>query len=352
MEIDRHHFAFMRRAFDLARKGRGLTSPNPMVGAVIVRDHQVIAGGYHRGAGQPHAEIEAIRDLENPDLARGADLYVTLEPCSTQGRTPPCTEAIIAAGFKRVIVGAIDPNPAHAGRGLEILRAAGIEVLSGVMERACNRINEAWNHYITTGLPFVTAKAALSLDGSLMRPVGEGQWLTSEAARAHSHRFLRAGVDAILIGAETLRRDNPRLDVRLPDGLRTTTPRQPWRVVLSRGGGELPKDANLFNDAHKERTIVLQDPALDLEEALRELARREITHVLVEGGARVLTEFFRRGLVQRAHFYYAPILCGAPVEDSPAAGRLGWLGRSAELVSPEITALGDGNFVVSGTFHA
>lgn len=344
MDIEQQFNKYMRRALHEARKGWGQTSPNPMVGAVIVRDAKRIASGYHHGAGQPHAEIEAIRDLPDPELARGADLYVTMEPCSTHGRTPPCTDAIIAAGFKRVIIGVIDPNPKHAGRGVEILRAHGIEVETGIIQRGCTRLNEAWNHWIVKGTPFVTAKAAFSLDGALVRPAGEGQWLTSEAAREHAHRHLRANVDAILIGAETLRRDNPRLDVRLPGA---ASARQPWRVVLSRGG-DLPKDANVFTDAHKDRTIVFQNPQLDIEEVLKELGRHEILSLLVEGGAQILTEFFRRRLVQRASFYYAPLLCGAPDPASPGLGRLGFLGSSVELLSPEVAALGGGNLVVSG----
>ena len=204
---------FMRAALREARRGVGRTSPNPAVGAVIVRGGRVVARGFHRCAGMPHAEIEAMTALKNPRLGAGRRIYVTLEPCSTHGRTPPCVEAIVRGGFARVVIGAIDPNPAHAGRGGELLRGAGIEVKTGVLEDECRELNVAFNKWIVTGLPFVIAKAALSLDGRLTRPPGEGQWLSNAASRADAHR-LRASVDAILVGAGTVRADNPRLTVR------------------------------------------------------------------------------------------------------------------------------------------
>jgi diaminohydroxyphosphoribosylaminopyrimidine deaminase/5-amino-6-(5-phosphoribosylamino)uracil reductase len=344
MEPDKIHSHLMRKALNQAHMMMGQTAPNPTVGAVIARDSKAIGRGHHKGAGHPHAEIEAMRSLEDPALARGADLYVTLEPCSTHGRTPPCTDAIIEAGFKRVFVGMVDPNPAHAGRGIELLRAKGIHVEVGILERQCRWLNEAWCHWIATGRPYVVAKAAFSLDGALRRPAGEGQWLTTEVARQHAHNMLRNRVDAILVGGETLRRDNPRLTIRPADG--SIPARQPWRVVVSRGG-ELPKDAHVFTDEWKDRTLVFQEPDLDLEAVLKELGKREIQSLLVEGGAKVLTEFFRRKLVQRVQFYYAPLICGAPDAERLDLGRLGWLGGSVELPRTEITALGNGEFCVT-----
>lgn len=294
----------MRAALREAERGVGMTSPNPAVGAVIVRGGRVIARGFHARAGRPHAEVEALGALKNPALARGEAIYVTLEPCSTHGRTPPCVEAIIRAGFARVVIGAIDPNPAHAGRGVDLLRAAGLAVTTGVLEEECRALNPAFNHWIATGMPFVIAKAGMSLDGRLTRPPGEGQWLTSAAARADAHQ-LRAQVDAILIGAQTLRADNPRLTIRGIPGAR-----QPWRVVVSRGR-PLPEDAHVFTDAHRDRTLVFRGKTL--RAVLRELGRQKITSVLIEGGMRVLGEAFDRRLVQRAHFYVAPMLCGGPV---------------------------------------
>jgi diaminohydroxyphosphoribosylaminopyrimidine deaminase / 5-amino-6-(5-phosphoribosylamino)uracil reductase len=295
----------MRLALREARRGVGRTSPNPAVGAVIVSVRgRLLARGWHRGAGLPHAEIAAIENLARPGLARGASIYVTLEPCSTHGRTPPCVDAIIAAGFARVIVGATDPNPAHAGRAFAKLRKAGIKVVENVLAAEAAALNPAFNKWIVTGLPLVIAKCALSLDGRLARLPAEGQWLTGPRARADAHR-LRAQVDAILIGAGTLRADNPRLTVR---GLRGVgSARQPWRVVLTRSG-ELPADAHLFTDEYKEQTLVFKNRSL--RAVLRELGRRQITSVLIEGGGVILAEAFRQRLVDRVHFYIAPVLTG------------------------------------------
>jgi len=321
----------MHAALLEARRGLGQSSPNPAVGAVIVRGGKVIARGFHRRAGMPHAEIEAIRALEKPELARGATIYVTLEPCSTHGRTPPCVEAIVRAGFRRVVIGAIDPNPAHAGRGVDLLKAAGIAVTAGILEAECRELNAAFNHWIVTKMPLVIAKAGMSLDGRLTRPPGEGQWLTSAAARADAQK-LRAQVDAILIGAGTLRADNPRLTVRGVKGAR-----QPWRVVLTRSG-RLPKDAHLFTDEHRDRTLVYRGQSL--RAVLRDLGRKQITSVLIEGGGQVLGEAFDRKLVQRVQFYVAPLLCGGP--DVVVGGRgVGATVEAPLIRNPHYEKLGD-----------
>jgi diaminohydroxyphosphoribosylaminopyrimidine deaminase/5-amino-6-(5-phosphoribosylamino)uracil reductase len=299
---------FMRLALREAERGLGLTSPNPCVGAVLVKHGRVLAKGYHRRAGCPHAEIEALRALRSAGSASGATLYVTLEPCSTHGRTPPCVEAIIAAGIARVVIGAIDPNPSHAGRGVEILRAAGLEVEWGVLEAECRELNVAFNKWIVTRRPWVIAKAGLSLDGRIARPPGEGQWLTSEASRADAQR-LRLRADAIVIGANTLRADDPRLTVRgLPEAEEKV---QPWRVVISSGKNPLPKKAQLFTDEHRERTLVFRGQTLAA--VLRELGKKHaVTCVLIEGGTRVLGEAFDKRLVDEVCFYLAPLLCGGP----------------------------------------
>jgi diaminohydroxyphosphoribosylaminopyrimidine deaminase/5-amino-6-(5-phosphoribosylamino)uracil reductase len=260
--------------------------------------------------------VEALSALQDPALARGSTLYVTLEPCSTTGRTPPCTQAILAAGFRRVVVGAADPHPAHSGRGLEILKRHGVEVVAGVLEEECIHLNRAFFKWITTRRPWVIAKAALSLDGRLTRPPGEGQWLTGPAALRDAHR-LRALSDAVLIGAGTLRADNPALSVRnVP--LPPHKP-QPRRIVLTRGGGALPAEATLFNDAEKGRTLVFD--SRPLESVLAELGETYgVTQLLVEGGGEVLGAFFDAGLVDEVCFYIAPILCGGPV---PGVGGMG-----------------------------
>ncbi len=302
------HTRFMRAALREAAKGLGATSPNPAVGAVLVRNGRILARGWHRRAGLPHAEVEALQALPDPALAKGATLYVTLEPCSTTGRTPPCTEAILRAGIRKVVVGATDPHPAHSGRGLEMLRKRGVEVVAGVLQAECAYLNRAFFKWIVTRRPWVVAKAALSLDGRLTRPPGEGQWLTGPAALRDAHR-LRALSDAVLIGAGTLRADNPALSVRrvpLPEGKP-----QPWRVVLTRGGGGLPPESRIFKDADAERTLVFT--SRPLEEVLSELGEKHaVTQLLVEGGGEVLGAFFDGHHVDEVCFYLAPMICGGP----------------------------------------
>lgn len=294
--------SFMRLAISEAKKGVGWTSPNPAVGAVVVKGGQVLATGYHQAAGRPHAEVEALRTTTD---ARGATLYVTLEPCSTHGRTPPCTGAIVAAGIARVVVGTVDPNPKHAGRGLSILRKAGIEVTRGVLETPCRELNLAFNKWIATGMPWVIAKAALTLDGRLTLPPGAGRWLSGAAARRDAHAQ-RAEVDAILIGAGTLREDNPRLTVR---GLGRKA-RQPWRVILA-GGRVLPPHAHVFTDRHRDRTLVFRGRTLS--EVLAELGQRQITSVLVEGGGVVLGSAFDEQVVDQVQFYLCPLMGAGPI---------------------------------------
>jgi diaminohydroxyphosphoribosylaminopyrimidine deaminase/5-amino-6-(5-phosphoribosylamino)uracil reductase len=296
---------FMRLALREAERGLGWTSPNPAVGAIIVKDDRILAKGWHHRAGEPHAEIEAIRALRKPGQAEGATLYVTLEPCCTHGRTPPCTDAIIAAGFRRVVFGATDPNPLHAGHAITVLKRAGIEVTNGILSEECIDLNVGFNKWITKGLPFVIAKAGMSVDGRLSRPPGEGRWLTSELSRADAMK-LRAHVDAILIGAGTLRADDPLLTIRGVPGFEE---KQPLRVVITRNG-HLPKDARLFNDEYRGRTLVYR--AKPLRHILHDLGRRGCTSVMIEGGGELLGAAFDARLVDRVHFYVAPLLCGGP----------------------------------------
>jgi diaminohydroxyphosphoribosylaminopyrimidine deaminase/5-amino-6-(5-phosphoribosylamino)uracil reductase len=325
---------FMRAALAEAKRALGRTSPNPAVGAVIVKNGRMIARGFHHRAGEPHAEIEALRALPRPGMARGAAMYVTLEPCSTHGRTPPCVDAILDAGLARVVIGAIDPNPAHAGKGVDLLRAGGVEVTTGILEDDCRELNAAFNHWIVTKSPLVIAKAGMSLDGRLTRPPGEGQWLTSEASRSDA-QALRAQVDAILIGAETLRNDNPRLTVR---GQRDeSVVRQPWRVIVTRSGN-LPRSAHVFTDEHRDRTLVFRGKSL--KAVLRDLGRRQVTSVLIEGGMRVLGDAFDRRLVHRVHFYVAPLLCGGPIPVVGGRGA-GSTAESVRIANPRYTRIGD-----------
>ncbi len=297
----------MRLAIREARKGIGKTAPNPAVGAVLVRDGKVISKGWHRAAGRPHAEIEALGKVSD---AAGCTLYVTLEPCSTHGRTPPCTAGIIRAGISRVVFGATDPNPAHAGRAKKILKKAGIEVSTGVLADQCSELNAAWNKWISTGLSFVTAKAGMSLDGRIASFPGR-RWITSEAARADAMK-LRASCDAILVGAETVRVDDPHLTIR-----GVSKCRQPWRVVWSRSG-EIPREAKILTDEFRDRTLVFKGKSL--LSVLRDLGRRGVQHVLIEGGGRTHGEAFDRGLVDRVVFYVAPVVLGG---NTPAVGGRG-----------------------------
>src|SRR5215831_5412280 len=268
---------FMRAALVEAKKALGLTSPNPAVGAVLVIDNRIVAKGHHREAGHAHAEINCLRDFAVP-IPTQATLYVTLEPCSTAGRTAPCTDAIIKAGVKNVVIGATDPNPQHSGRGIVQLRNAAVQVRYGILTQECTRLNEAFNKWIVTGQPFVIAKCGMSLDGRLTRPPGESRWITGRDARRDAHR-LRGQVDAVLVGAETVRADNPRLTVR---GVRRA--RQPWRIVLTRSG-RLPRGADLFSDRFAARTLIFRRKRLAA--VLRDLGKRGITSVLIEGGGEV-----------------------------------------------------------------
>src|SRR5213082_220075 len=257
------HEKFMRAALLQAKKGLGTTSPNPAVGVVLVWRNRIIARGHHRRAGGDHAEVDCLRKLDDPIPAE-AVLYVTLEPCSTRGRTAPCANYIIQRGVRRVVIGAVDPNPKHRGRAIGLLRAAGVDVRTGVLENECTRLNEAFNKWIVTGEPFVTAKCGMSLDGYLTRPPGETRWLTSESSRAHAHR-LRAVVDAIIVGAETIRRDNPRLTVR-----RGSRRVQPLRVIHTKSG-RLPRTEKVFCDSNRDRALICQNKSL--RSVLRDLGR-------------------------------------------------------------------------------
>jgi diaminohydroxyphosphoribosylaminopyrimidine deaminase/5-amino-6-(5-phosphoribosylamino)uracil reductase len=301
---------FMRAALREARKALGQTSPNPVVGAVLVIDDRIVAKGHHREAGRDHAEIECLRNFGAAVPARGT-LYVTLEPCSTAGRTAPCTNAILKAGVRSVVVGAIDVNPRHCGNGVVQLRNAGVKVRQGVLADECARLNEAFNKWIVTGRPLVIAKCGMSLDGRLTRPPKEPRWITGRSARRHA-RALRAQVDAILVGAETLRADNPRLTVR---GARRA--RQPWRVVLTRSG-KLPRRARLFSDHLAARTLIYK--AKSLADVVKELGKCSITSVLIEGGGDVLGQALDARLIDKVQLYIGPILMGGPVIAFPGRG--------------------------------
>jgi len=332
MQFSRQDEQWMQQALRLARRGAGQTSPNPAVGAVVVRAGKVIGQGWHQQAGGPHAEILALSQLR----ARGATLYVTLEPCCTHGRTPPCTAAIIAAGIRRVVVAAKDPNPRHDGRGLAVLRRAGIRCDIGLLATEATRLNSSFNHWITTGRPLVTTKLALSLDGKFTTQTGDSQWITSATARREAHK-LRSCSDAVMVGAGTVITDNPRLTLR--HGVRGSRSerdkRQPWRVVID-ARGRCPRAAHLFTDPHRYRTIVGTTPQspvawrralalagvtvlvlpaqqrhVNLSVLLAELGRMEITSLLIEGGGELHRAFFAADLVDHIAFFFAPKIIGS-----------------------------------------
>ena len=324
---------FMRLALRLARRGHGATSPNPLVGAVVVKGGKIIGRGWHRRAGLPHAEIEALLNAQkNYFNPRGATLYVTLEPCCTHGRTPPCTDAIISAGIKRVVIGATDPNPNHAGKGFKILKRAGINVVHGILADECAKLNEAFNHWIVERTPFVTVKAAMTLDGKIATASGESKWITGEEARAHGMK-LRQGSDAILVGINTILADNPSLTARSQNkNLR--------RIILD-SQARTPLAAKVVSDefaalttiivskvAPKQRVAALSEkvkviiaPAansklkiknskLNLRWLLKKLGAENVTSLLVEGGGEVNASFLLGGLAQRVAFFYAPKILG------------------------------------------
>ena len=288
---------WMRRALDLARKAGEGTRPNPRVGAILVKGGRIVGAGYHRKAGLPHAEIEAIQQAGLK--AKGAKLIVTLEPCSTHGRTPPCTDRIVASGIREVVYGAGDVDRRNAGSAERILVRKKIRVVKGVLREECEKLNEDYRHWTRKREPWVILKLAMTMDGYLVVP--GRRWVTGELARAEVQK-LRAGCDAILVGAETLRKDNPKLTVR-----KGRLEEQPWRVVVTRSG-KLPKGANLFQDRNKERTLVYRRKKWS--EVLKDLHRRGVSRLLVEGGAEVAEGLIQARKVNEVVLYLAPILVG------------------------------------------
>lgn len=328
--------AFMGEALDLAAQARGRTSPNPMVGALVVRDRQVVGRGYHHKAGEPHAEVLALR--EAADRARGAALLVTLEPCSHFGRTGPCATAVAEAGIAQVYAAMEDPNPLVAGSGFRYLRERGVAVEVGLLEAEARRLNEGFVKRVTTGLPFVELKMAMTLDGKIATSTGRSRWITGEPAREWVHRR-RDAADAVLVGANTVRLDNPQLTVRPApaDG------RQPLRCVVT-ASGRLPHDAALFTDGAAE-TVVFGPPDFTgpglLADALRHLADRGANDVFVEGGATLAAELLRAGLVDRLSVFVAPKLFGGDGASGFAELGVEDPSQAVQLDGLEVTRIGD-----------
>ena len=328
---------FMQRALDLAAKALGRTSPNPAVGAVIVRGGRVIGEGFHRRAGLPHAEVEALQRVNG--TARGATLYVNLEPCAHHGRTPPCAEALIAAGLKRVVVGIVDPNPLVRGRGLRRLRQAGIAVTTGILREECERLNEDFAVFIRTGRPLVTLKLAASLDGRIATASGDSHWISGERSRRLVHE-LRNRVDAVLVGAETVRVDDPQLTCRVRggrdplrvilDGRLTISPAArvctqrstaPTLVVTMAESGQGEKRRLLEQQGVEILCLAGDQGRVPLRPLLAALGRRGVKHVLIEGGGQVAAAALAEGVVDKVLFFYGPLLLGS--ESRPMIGPLG-----------------------------
>lgn len=357
---------YMQMALELAASARGRTSPNPMVGAVVVKDGNVVGRGCHLRAGTPHAEVHALKEAGNK--AKGATLYVTLEPCCHHGRTGPCSEAVINAGVSKVVVATADPNPLVAGGGVERLREAGVEVTLGVMEEEARELNEVFIKYITTRRPFVVVKAAVSLDGKIATRSGKSKWLTGSEARAYGHQ-MRDCYDAILVGIGTILADDPSLTARLPEG----RGRDPARIILD-SQARTPLNARLLIQLSEAPTIIavtacappgrqeaLQQAGaevlvvngghrVDLAELMKLLGEKEITSVLIEGGAGVHGSAITAGIVDKVAWFIAPKIIGG----REAPGPVGGLGvddpsEAAELERLKVSRLGP-DLCVEGYF--
>ncbi len=320
-------YAYMKMALSLAEKGRGFTSPNPMVGAVVVKNDKVVGKGWHEKAGLPHAEVNAINDAGS--MAEGATIYVTLEPCNHHGRTPPCTEKILAAGIRRVVVALADPNPDVAGGGLARLNAEGLETVSGILEQDAAKQNEVFLKYIQTGLPFVILKNAVTLDGRTATRDGDSKWITGPKSRRFVH-MLRHQVDAIMVGIGTVRADNPSLTTRL-EGFEGKDPVRiilDTRLSISEDANLLQLDSNSgtvivcgkFKPQDKKKRLIekgaqvleteLQNGLIDLEALMPRLGKMGITSLLIEGGSHVSTSAMNAKIVDKVYFFYAPKILG------------------------------------------
>ncbi|HJP18352.1 MAG TPA: bifunctional diaminohydroxyphosphoribosylaminopyrimidine deaminase/5-amino-6-(5-phosphoribosylamino)uracil reductase RibD [Nitrospinota bacterium] len=322
------HDYYMKKALRLAAKGKGRTSPNPMVGAVLVKNNKIVGKGYHKKVGLSHAEIEAIRNAG--EKVKGSRLYLNLEPCSHYGRTPPCSDAIIKNRIKDVIIGMKDPNPLVAGKGIRKLKKAGINVMQGIMEKECREINEPYIKYITKKIPYVTLKAASSLDGRISTKTGESRWITGNPARNHVHK-IRDEVDAVMIGINTVLRDDPVLTTRLK---KKKDLMNPIRIILD-SRLKIPLTAKLVQLKNGQKTIVAttvnaplrkvkalgkigvevlkireRESKVDMKDLMKKLRKMEISNIMIEGGAEVNASALQSGIVDKVIFFIAPIIIG------------------------------------------
>ncbi|KGX93812.1 5-amino-6-(5-phosphoribosylamino)uracil reductase [Pontibacillus halophilus JSM 076056 = DSM 19796] len=351
--MDDQHY--MKLAIEMARATKGQTSPNPSVGAVVVKDNEVLGMGAHLKAGEAHAEVHALTMAG--DKAKGATIYVTLEPCSHYGKTPPCAELVIQSGIKRAVVANQDPNPQVSGRGIRLLEEAGIEVAVGVCEAEAATLNPFFYHSMRTGTPYVTLKTAMSMDGKIATATGESQWITSEEARLDVHRY-RHKHDAILVGVNTVLSDNPSLTTRLPGGgkhpirvvldthLRTPlsssliqNPEAPtWIITGSQVESALMRP---FADYPHVQIVPLTTHTIEIKELLTVLGERDVTSLFVEGGGTIHDAFVRAKAVQEVVQYIAPILIGGKEALTPVEGTgIGHLSEALRLTITEFKQIG------------
>lgn len=349
---------YMRMALKLAEKGSGKTSPNPLVGAVIVKNGKIIGSGYHRQAGDRHAEVIALQ--QSGKNSKSATLYVNLEPCGHFGQTPPCSEEIIKSGIKRVVCAMVDPNPKVNGKGIEILKKNKIKVEVGLLEEEAKKLNEVYLKYVSTGLPFVILKWASTMDGKIATLDGDSKWISNEISRKITHQ-LRSQADAVLVGVETVKKDNPELNTRLVRG------NNPVKIILDTKG-RIPLNSKIVSNAKSERTILAtvcadkekfensnlevwklregKNGQVDLLSLLKKAGENKITSILVEGGQKVLTSFMQEKLVDKIYCFVSPKIIGKGLDTFVELG-IGKIADSVQLKGVGIKKIGD-NVLISG----
>lgn len=358
----RNHEYFMNLAFRLALKGKGRTSPNPAVGALVVKNGRIVGRGYHEKAGLPHAEAIALDDAGQK--AKGATLYVTLEPCTHFGRTPPCVDKIIKGGIKKVIVGMVDPNPLNNGKGIKILKAQKIKVEVGFLEDKLRKLNEAFIKYITRRIPFVTVKVGQSLDGKIATRTGDSKWITSDRSRTYAHR-LRSGYDAIMVGVNTILRDNPKLDtwfskkqvikiivdsqLSISQEANVFSRRSSVIVVtLAVRSGQETENRKILSQKAKILDVKEKSGQINLKDTMKKLAQLGITNILVEGGGTLIGGLFDEGLVDKVLFFISPKIIGGKEAISSVMGSgIARIDKAVKLREVGLRRIGD-DFLIEG----
>lgn len=361
-----NHKNYMKRALDLARKGLGNVSPNPMVGALIVRNGEIIAEGYHAKYGKPHAEVEALKCFEEGGYKATEDdvMYVTLEPCNHFGKTPPCTEAILASGIRKVVVAMTDPNPLVAGAGIQRLTDNGVEVVTGVLKEESKKLNKVFIKNMQTKMPHLTAKWAMTLDGKMATDSGDSQWISGEKSRTLVHKW-RVECDAVLIGSGTAVKDNPRLNVRMVDG------ENPYRIIID-SKAKLPLDSNLVNCPDPEKTLVIatesadynkvqslrnngvdvaivaeKNGRVDLNKAFEYLASRKLMAIFSEAGPVLQGALLDEGLVDSIKVFISPKICGGSLHSPFSSLHRELMGDADQLENVEFQMVGE-DILVTG----